>query len=90
MRETASVSHRRPALINGIVRKALALSLSLALVASLSLLSGRSEAATKELKIGSLVNVRSPEGVEVRGGSTSLRRCTMSRAAGPSAGRSIR
>jgi branched-chain amino acid transport system substrate-binding protein len=52
--------------MNGIARKALALSVSLALVASLSLLPSRSEAATKELKIGSLVNLKSPEGVEVQ------------------------
>jgi hypothetical protein len=39
--------------------------LCLTIVALLALPTGRSEAATKELKIGTLVNVRSPEGVEI-------------------------
>ncbi len=51
--------------MRGMARSLFLVSLCLALVASLVLPAGRSEAVAKELKIGTLVNVRSPEGVEI-------------------------
>ncbi len=52
--------------MSGMARKTFLLSLCLVFTASLALQPGHSRAASKELKIGTLVNVRSPEGVEVQ------------------------
>jgi branched-chain amino acid transport system substrate-binding protein len=51
--------------MRGMVKCLFLMSLCLTLAVSLLLPAGRSDAATKELKIGTLVNIRSPEGVEI-------------------------
>jgi len=51
--------------MRGMAKCLFLISLCLTVAASLLLPAGRSDAATKELKIGTLVNVRSPEGVEI-------------------------